>query len=110
MNGKKIPDHWRYHYRYRAADIALQAGDLAQNSDLKALLNYSAGTMLANRSPQEADVFYKRLVRQCQGSILAEAADQARWFPQNEVLAKEQKDLKYLNTLQEVRQLIQALP
>ena len=105
----KIPDYWRFHYRYRAAEIALKAGELAQDVQLKALINYSAGNMLANRSPQEADVFYKRLVNHSKGTKLATIADKNRWFPKNEVLAQEQKNISPCQSMKEVHQLMQKI-
>lgn len=102
----KIPDYWRFHYRYRAAKIALAAGKLARDRELKALINYSAGNMLANRSPQEANIFYKRLVIHGRGTKLAAAADEKRWFPKNTVLNNEEKELKYYHSLEEIHQLM----
>ena len=109
IDWKKIPDYWRFHYRYRAAKIALKAGELAQDVQLKAMINYSAGYMLANRSPQEADVFYKRLVNHSKGTKLATIADKNRWFPKNEVLEREQKNISPCQSLEEVHQLMQKI-
>jgi hypothetical protein len=106
IDWKKIPSHWRFHYRYRAARIALQAAALARDPELKALINYSAGTMLAPRSPQEADVFYKQLVSQSKGTKLADAANAARWFPKNKVLEEDQKKLRYYTALKDVHRLL----
>ena len=106
IDWKKIPDYWRFHYRYRAAKIALTAGELTKYPEFKALINYSAGSMLAKRSPQEADVFYKRLVNQSRGTQLAALADKKRWFPKNEVLDQEQKNINPCQSLEEVRQLM----
>ncbi len=32
--------------------------------------------------PKTADVFYKTLVRRCRKSVLGDAADRQRWFPE----------------------------
>ena len=106
IDWKNIPEYWRFHYRYRAAKIALTAGELTKDPEFKALINYSAGSMLAKRSPQEADVFYKRLVNQSRGTQLAALADKKRWFPKNEVLDQEQKNINPCQSLEEVRQLM----
>ena len=58
-----VPRNQRFHYRYRAADLARQAADLAQDEDLRALANLFGGECLRIRTPRKADVFYKRLVR-----------------------------------------------
>ena len=67
--------------------------------------------MLAPRSPQEADVFYKQLVSQCKGTKLADAANAARWFPKNKVLEEDQKKLRYYTALKDVHRLLnEAFP
>jgi tetratricopeptide (TPR) repeat protein len=72
----------RFHYRYQAAFIALQAASLLpDNSDEKAQILRTAGTWLMNRDPQTADIFYKHLVRRCRKTALGSAADVKRWFP-----------------------------
>jgi tetratricopeptide (TPR) repeat protein len=72
----------RFHYRYQAAFIALQAASLLpDNSDQKAQILHTAGTWLKDRDPQTADIFYKHLVRRCRKTALGSAADVERWFP-----------------------------
>jgi hypothetical protein len=72
----------RFHYRYQAAFIALQAASLLpDNSDQKAQILHTAGTWLKDRDPQTADIFYKHLVRRCRKTALGSAADLKRWFP-----------------------------
>lgn len=72
----------RFHYRYQAAFIALQAASLLpDNSDVKAQILHTAGTWLKDRDPQTADIFYKHLVRRCRDTALGSAADVQRWFP-----------------------------
>jgi hypothetical protein len=72
----------RFHYRYQAAFIALQAASLLpDNSDQKAQILHTAGTWLKDWDPQTADIFYKHLVRRCGRTALGSAADVKRWFP-----------------------------
>ena len=72
----------RFHYRYQAAFIALQAASLLpDNSDQKAQILHTAGTWLKDRDPQTADIFYKHLVRRCRQTALGSVADVKRWFP-----------------------------
>jgi len=72
----------RFHYRYQAAFIALQAASLLpDNSDQKAQILHTAGTWLKDWDPQTADIFYKHLVRRCRKTALGSAADVKRWFP-----------------------------
>lgn len=72
----------RFHYRYQAAFIALQAaGLLPDNSEEKAQILHTAGAWLKDRDPQTADIFYKHLVRRCRQTALGSIADVKRWFP-----------------------------
>ena len=71
----------RFHYRYRAADLAWRAADLApDNSNTKVHILNTAGKWLAARDPVAADRFYKALVRRNWSHPLGQAADQKRWF------------------------------
>ncbi len=72
----------RYHYRYQAAFIAMDAAKLLPNNDeLTAKILYTAGCWLKDREPKVADLFYKALVRRCGKTELGRAADVKRWFP-----------------------------
>jgi len=72
----------RYHYRYMAAGLAWQAAELMpDHSDETAKVLYTAGCWLKDRDPQEADRFYKSLVRRCRKTELGRQADGLRWFP-----------------------------
>jgi hypothetical protein len=72
----------RFHYRYQAAFLALDAARLLpDNSDETARILCTAGSWLKNRDPQTADLFYKTLVRRCRKTALGAAADRKRWFP-----------------------------
>lgn len=72
----------RYHYRYRAADLAWDAAQLLPNGDEKAGVLATAGNWLQNDDPKAADRFYKALVRCCGDTELGQAADEKRWFPE----------------------------
>ena len=73
----------RFHYRYQAAFLALDAAKLLpDNSDETARILCTAGSWLKNRDPQTADLFYKALVRRCRKTPLGAEADRKRWFPQ----------------------------
>jgi len=78
------PDE-RFHYRYQAAFLGLEAARLMpNNSDATAWVLYKSGSWLKARDPQTADIFYKALVRRCRGTELGEAADRLRWFPRTD--------------------------
>lgn len=102
-----VPRHLRFHYRYKAAELALQAGTLAEDEDLRALINLFGGECLRLRSPMEADIFYKNLVRHSGNTLLGKFADRLRWFPQIEVLQKEIMSEKPLASLDKVKALMQ---
>src|SRR5439155_23605100 len=72
----------RFHYRYQAAFLALDAARLLpDNSDETARILCTAGSWLKNRDPQTADLFYKALVRRCRKTALGAEADRKHWFP-----------------------------
>lgn len=72
----------RFHYRYRAAELAWEAASLMpDNSDETARVLCEAGTWLKDRDPQAADRFYKALVRRCGQTALGKTANERRWFP-----------------------------
>ncbi|MDB6017213.1 MAG: hypothetical protein JWR19_1702 [Pedosphaera sp.] len=73
----------RYHYRYQAAFIALEAAKLMpNNSDATARVLCTAGSWLKRRDPETADLFYKALVRRCRNTAIGAEADRKRWFPE----------------------------
>ena len=78
---RNIPATQRYHYRYQAARLALKAGNIAQDDDLRAIIYIFGGNCLRKTSLPEADIFYKMLVNECRGSLLSKLADRQRWFP-----------------------------
>lgn len=71
----------RYHYRYKAAQLAMKAGTIAADDDLRAVIYIFGGNCLRKTSLPEADIFYKMLVNECRGSLLSKLADKERWFP-----------------------------
>lgn len=76
-----VPVTMRFHYRYRAAKLALDAGRIAKDDDLRAIIYIFGGNTLRHTSIPEADIFYKLLVNECKGSLLSKLADRERWFP-----------------------------
>ena len=72
----------RYHYRYRAADLAwLGASLLPNDSEETAGMLCEAGSWLKNRDPAAADLFYKALVVRCPSTRLGAEAEALHWFP-----------------------------
>jgi hypothetical protein len=75
---KPDPDK-RFHYRYQAASLALEASKLMpNNSDETARLLCDAGTWLKAQDPLTADIFYKNLVRRCRKTDIGAVADEIR--------------------------------
>lgn len=75
------PDR-RFHYRYRACDLAWQAAALMPDEDAStAEVLCEAGRWLAYRDPAEADRFYKALVKRCGRTELGRRAEALKWFP-----------------------------
>ena len=72
----------RFHYRYRAADLAWEAADLLPAGEEKAEMLATAGSWLGARDPEAAERFYKLLVRCCGNTELGREADELRWFPE----------------------------
>jgi hypothetical protein len=78
----KAQPNKRYHYRYRAADIAWDAAQLLPDGDEKAGVLATAGNWIEKDDPKAADRFYKALVRCCGDTELGREADALRWFPE----------------------------
>ena len=110
---RTVPNHidFRFHYRRDAALMALKAGELAEDKDLKAFIHCYGGECLRNDLPGSADIFYKRMVIQSRGNILSESGDVIRWFPQtmNTMLMNELKRIEPVESLDEVKELMQRL-
>lgn len=104
-----VPLHQRFHYRYLAAELALEAGELAEDQELRALIHLFGGECLRRTSAREADIFYKRLVLRSRKTKLAKAADRACWFPNgpySPILEKEICSVKPLKDLNQVKDLM----
>lgn len=72
----------RFHYRYRAAELAWWAASLLPNdSDETAEILNTAGGWLKARDPQAAQPFYQALVIRCGNTALGRAATVQHWFP-----------------------------
>ncbi|WP_309383144.1 hypothetical protein [Cerasicoccus frondis] len=72
----------RFHYRYRAAQLAELAAGLLPNNDENAARIYCiAGSWIKNRDPYAADRFYKQLVVRCPETPLGQIAAKRHWFP-----------------------------
>ena len=64
-------------YMWRAAEL------LPDNDPLTAEALYLGGTYIMKKDPQAADRFYKALVRRNPNLLIAQQANQRRWFPKN---------------------------
>jgi len=72
----------RFHYRYRAAELAWWAASLLPNeSDETAQILNEAGGWLKKRDPKAARPFYQAMVIRCGHTELGQAAALQRWFP-----------------------------
>ena len=71
----------RFHYRFRAAEIAWQAAEqLPDNHPALAYIYNTAGSWLKYRDPQSADRFYKAMVWRNLKTDHGLEADRKRWF------------------------------
>ncbi|HVG07142.1 MAG TPA: hypothetical protein VNM67_05510 [Thermoanaerobaculia bacterium] len=84
----------RFHYRYRAADLAWEAASLLPSGDEKAGMLATAGSWIEHADPQAADRFYKQLVRCCGSTELGREADELRWFPEADACPDEEERSK----------------
>ncbi|MEN8724344.1 MAG: hypothetical protein ABF322_04655 [Lentimonas sp.] len=76
----------RFHYRYRAIQLAeLAAGLLPNDSDDAARIYVIAGSWVKLRDPQGANHLYKQLVVRCPHTELGMAAMKTNWFPKVDV-------------------------
>ncbi|MES1241572.1 MAG: hypothetical protein ABUT39_08125 [Acidobacteriota bacterium] len=72
----------RFHYRYRAADLAWEAAQILPGGDEKAAMLVTAGSWIKNRDPKAAYRFYKELVGCCGSTDLGRQAGELHWFPE----------------------------
>ena len=83
LAAQRVPEK-RFHYRYRAADLAWWAASLLPNdADETAEILATAGGWLKARDPEAAKPFYQALVIRCGNTAAGRAAAQKRWFPTN---------------------------
>jgi tetratricopeptide (TPR) repeat protein len=72
----------RFHYRYRAAEMAWEAaGLLPDGSEQKARYLATAGSWLKARDADAARPFYQALVDCCSDTKLGQEAQRAQWLP-----------------------------
>jgi hypothetical protein len=93
-NHLDVPWYQRWHYRYKACDMAIEAAAMAKDVELKALIYYFGGEILRKQSPAEADLFYMRLVRSCRNTALGSLAEKTRWFPVDNLVPLRKEVLK----------------
>lgn len=96
---------YRFHYRYRAADLMDRAAELTSDRDFQAVAYYVGGMWLQGRNPVAADPFYKSLAG-IRNQALGRLADEKRWFPRtvSRTLQEEIRD-PGSRTFAEVREL-----
>ena len=83
MEGSRPEPDLRFHYRYRAAELAREAaGFLPDGSDQKARYLATAGTWLKARDAEAARPFFKALVDCCSTTKLGQEAQRVKWFPE----------------------------
>ncbi|MES2693499.1 MAG: hypothetical protein V4773_08500, partial [Verrucomicrobiota bacterium] len=81
MDDQPAPEK-RYHYCYRAAELAGLAASLLPNeSEETAKILATAGGWLKARDPQAAKPFYQALVIRCGTTEIGRKATEAKWFP-----------------------------
>lgn len=72
----------RWHYRWKAADMAWAAGKLLpDNAPLLARILWHGGSWLKFRAPEDANRFYQALVWRCGELEAGNQAQALRWFP-----------------------------
>ena len=82
VSNRPEPDK-RFHYRYRAAELARKAADLLPDgSGEKARYLATAGTWLKTRDREAARPFLKALLDCCSQTELGQKAQRAKWFPE----------------------------
>ena len=82
LHGNMLWGKPRFHYRYEAAELAWQAAHLlpTESEEAAGMLG-EAGSWIADRSPKEADRFYKEMIWKHWSTPIAREADKRRWFP-----------------------------
>ena len=91
-HGKEVAPDRRFHYRYRAAELAWQAAALMPDNTLeKAEVLCEAGSWLKYRDPAAANRFYKALVEHCGETPQGKAAARLHWFPESGASPKRER-------------------
>ncbi len=105
------PNH-RFLYRDQALEMIWQASRLAQDKGLKALILYSGGVYSMRAypfgKPKTADLFYKRLVRECRFLPLAVYCDKKRWFDPGHVELPVIYTIAPVESLREVHKMLRS--
>ena len=80
LTARRVPEN-RFHYRYRATDLAWWAAALLPNdSDETARIHHEAGGWLQRRDPRAAERFHQALVIRCRNTTLGRAAAREHGF------------------------------
>ncbi|MGC4071329.1 MAG: hypothetical protein QM760_02180 [Nibricoccus sp.] len=80
--GEHVVPEQRFHYRYRAAQLAWWAVTLMPNdSEETAAVLAKAGRWMRYQDPKTAKEFYQALVIRCGRTELGKKAAERRWFP-----------------------------
>ncbi len=80
--GKSATPAHRYHYRYQATELAWLAAALSPDDDPQtAEILATAGSWIAARDPEGANLFYKTLALRCPHTDLGQRALAAHWLP-----------------------------
>jgi hypothetical protein len=75
-----VPER-RFHYRWRAAELAWWAASLLPNeSEETAAILHTAGIWLKARDPQEANRFYQAIAIRCGRTELGKQVAERHWF------------------------------
>ncbi len=80
-----IKPNKRFHYRYVAGDLMLEAAKVAKDPNLKIAALYLVGDRLKGRDPKSADIYYKQICSY-RPHPFAERVTQRRWFLKKEEL------------------------
>jgi hypothetical protein len=80
VSAHSVPER-RFHYRWRAAELAWWAASLLPNeTEETATILHTAGAWLKARDPQEANRFYQAIVIRCGQTELGKQVTERHWF------------------------------
>lgn len=78
----RVQPNRRFHYRYRAVELAeLAAGLLPNNDENAARIYVVSASWIQKRDPLQANRLFKQLVVRCPETELGKAALKKNWFP-----------------------------